>query len=193
MTDQAISNAEKRRDELAKFINEAQQQMDGWRKELARVEGWIKDWHQFAGTPEPDTTHADAVAAIVSQRVPNTKKEVVAKYARKIIEERGEPVSRSDLYQALTKLHGFHIKGSDPEMVLSTMLWRTRDAFNIVRLAKGGGYWLKERPWEPSGYDPDDEHIMEMADNRDPVEAERGKKEAEADIFDNLEKIGATK
>jgi hypothetical protein len=191
MSDEALKNAESRRDELAKLINDAQQQIEQWRKELGRIEGWIKEWHQFAGSGQYDTVHADVVATISAQKIPNTKKEVVAEFARKIIEERGEPVSRSDLYRVLTKAHGFRIAGSDPEMVLSTMLWRTRDAFNIVRLSKGGGYWLKERPWKAVGYDPDDDDIPQIADNRDPVEA--GRQKAEADIFDNLEKIGATK
>ncbi|RBP16406.1 hypothetical protein DFR50_10547 [Roseiarcus fermentans] len=35
--------------------------------------------------------------------------------------------------------------GSNPEMVLSTMLWRAGPTEGIVRL-KSGGYWLEGRP-----------------------------------------------
>jgi hypothetical protein len=40
--------------------------------------------------------------------------------------------------------------GADPKVVLGTMLWRTED---IIRL-RGHGYWLKNRSFEPAGYNP---------------------------------------
>jgi hypothetical protein len=42
---------------------------------------------------------------------------------------------------------------TDPEMVLSTMLWRMRD--RIARL-KTGGYWLAEKAYPEAAYDPQD-------------------------------------
>lgn len=46
---------------------------------------------------------------------------------------------------------GLVINGKDPQMVLSTMLWRKRDQ---VARVNGGGYWLAEVPNEAAGYDP---------------------------------------
>jgi hypothetical protein len=79
----------------------------------------------------------------------------VAEAAREIISEAGEPVMRDVLYFLLAE-RGIHIHGKDPRMVLSTMLWRTND--QVVRL-KGGGYWLADMPYEPAGYDPEEEAV----------------------------------
>ncbi|WP_375598313.1 hypothetical protein [Devosia sp. Naph2] len=85
----------------------------------------------------------------------NPKKEEVAKVAREIIEEAGHPLNRGDLFQRLQS-KGIDLQGANPQMVLSTMLWRAGEKAGIVRLKRsGGGYWLKERPWPDAGYDPE--------------------------------------
>jgi hypothetical protein len=58
-------------------------------------------------------------------------------------------MSRNDLFEALES-RGIIIRGADPKVVLGTMLWRTED---IIRL-RGHGYWLKNRSFEPAGYNP---------------------------------------
>ena len=68
------------------------------------------------------------------------KKEEVAEAARSIIQERGEPVSRA-VFNALAERGVIISSETDPEMVLSAMLWRMKD--RVVRL-KGGGYWLAD-------------------------------------------------
>ena len=57
---------------------------------------------------------------------------------------------RKALLKAVTE-RGIILSGKDPEMVLSTMMWRMQDEF--VRLPRWG-YWLKNRPYEPAEYDP---------------------------------------
>jgi hypothetical protein len=66
---------------------------------------------------------------------------------------------------------GLIIEGADPEMVLSTMLWRSKD--RIVRLPKFG-YWVAERPYVSAGYVPGqaigedaEEQTMLAADSED--------------------------
>lgn len=44
-------------------------------------------------------------------------------------------------------------------MVLSTMLWRSKD---VIRRLKGGGYWPKDDPLPP-GYD-DEEDLLTVAE-----------------------------
>lgn len=93
----------------------------------------------------------------------NPKKEVVAQEVHAYLKAHGKPLSRKELFEKLSD-NGFIIRGADPEMVLSTMLWRTADEFGIERL-KSGGYSLKS--WrshdasfdnllgDPSGKAPD--------------------------------------
>lgn len=185
MTDQALQNAISRREELAKQVNEAQQRIEEWRKELRRVETFISDWHAFAGVAPLPQRDAAVVTVPKPAKPANSKKEDVAAEARKIIEEWGRPIRRTDLYENLVE-RGYVMDGADPEMVLSTMLWRAGAAAGVVRLRKGGGYWLKEQPWGPTGYDPADEDLMQLTDNRDPEEAESGRLEAEASIHETI-------
>ena len=79
----------------------------------------------------------------------NPSKEEVAAKVKVLILERGLPIARNDLFEALES-RGIIIRGADPKVVLGTMLWRTED---IIRL-RGHGYWLKDRSFAPAGYNP---------------------------------------
>jgi hypothetical protein len=61
----------------------------------------------------------------------NSKKEEVAEAAHAVILANGSPLSRLELYTMLIE-RGLTIEGADPETVVSTMLWRSKD--KIVRL-----------------------------------------------------------
>lgn len=172
MSDLALKNANAKRDQLASEINQLNQRVHDLRAELKTVDEWIAGWHRFAGTSQsgeefssPSAEHSQNISAVLvgetgdkpsserTRTTGNPKKEVVAATARRIIEEAGQPVSRSDLFKELA-LRGLHIEGKDPEQVLSTMMWRTRESVPVVRLPSGG-YWLSEQPHPASGYTPD--------------------------------------
>lgn len=142
MTDAAIKNATERRDALAAEINQLQDTLDERRKELAHVIQFIKDWSDFAGVPTPEA----------EPKVENPPREIVGTHAARIIELRDRPISRTELFQTL-KAIDIEIRGKDPEMVLSTMMWRMQDTF--VRIP-GHGYWLRNRPCPAVGYKPGD-------------------------------------
>jgi hypothetical protein len=165
MSDQALKNAETKRNQLIdrkKALLKEQAEIDD---SINRIDRFIRDWHAFAGDSVPvddgDTsisvdTETESKSTAMHRARPkpkNPKKEDVAEEARNIIHARGEPVMRDELYDLLAE-RGIHIQGKDPQMVLSTMLWRTAD--QVVRL-KGGGYWLADMPYEPAGYDPEEE------------------------------------
>jgi hypothetical protein len=163
VTDKALKNAERKRDSLAAEINSLAQRMEELKRDLAKIDAWIAQWHELAG-PLAATKEADYASMFGSdsggdsepkrrRSTGNPKKEDVAEAARKIIKERGEPVSRSDLFKALADVGIVISSETDPEMVLSTMLWRMRD--RIARL-KTGGYWLAEKAYPEAGYDPQD-------------------------------------
>lgn len=107
-----------------------------------------------------DNSGGNAVAADGGRgaSTANVRYREVAATVRRIIEEWKRPMKGAELREQVTK-YGHLIEGSDPETVLSSILWRAGDAAGVVRLRRGDGYWLKERPWQPSGYDPTDEKL----------------------------------
>ena len=163
MTDKTLKNAKLKRDSLATEIDSLAQRMEELKREKAKIDDWIAQWHEFAGTLA--ATEKDDLASMLGpdsgdddipkrrRSTGNPKKEDVAEATRKIIKERGEPVSRSDLFKALADMGIVISSETDPEMVLSTMLWRMRD--RVARL-KTGGYWLAEKAYPEAGYDPQD-------------------------------------
>jgi hypothetical protein len=153
VTDKALENAERKRDSLAAEINSLAQQMEEFKRDIAMLDDWISRWHEFAGKDEAATVAPksdEPATAVRSARARgNPSKEDVAAKVKELILERGVPIARNDLFEALES-RGIIIRGADPKVVLGTMLWRTED---IVRL-RGHGYWLKDRPFEPAGYSP---------------------------------------
>lgn len=71
----------------------------------------------------------------------NPKKEVIAQEVRDYLKAGGRPMSRRELFQRLCN-DGITLRGTNPEVVLSTMLWRAGNMFGIERL-NSGGYALK--------------------------------------------------
>ena len=164
MADSALTNAARRRDEIAANINEMQAKIDEWRKEITRIDRFISDWHEFAQRTESGSV---PVIPIASSRIvdnlsvessPRTKttgnsdKEDVGIAAREIILKQKAAVARPVM---LTRLRdrGLIIEGASPETVLSTMLWRVRETAGLIYLKKRG-YWVKELPYPDAGYDP---------------------------------------
>ncbi len=160
MTDKALKNAERKRDSLAAEINSLAQRMEELKRDLAKIDAWIAQWHELSGTlATSEAADSISMSSSVSgssgeskkrRATGNPSKEDVAAKVKELILERGAPIARNDLFDALES-RGIIIRGADPKMVLSTMLWRTED---IIRLA-GYGYWPKDRPFEPAGYSPD--------------------------------------
>jgi hypothetical protein len=95
---------------------------------------------------------------------------VVVDVALQIIQERGEPMARRELFDELAG-RGIVIQGKDPEMVLSTMLWRSKE--KIVRLP-GHGYWPADRSYPDAHYIPEADDIIGAAANEpeDGIEAD---------------------
>lgn len=144
MSDKALDSAIARRDALAVEINESLARVDALKREMRDVDTFIRQWKRFAGV-ETDADLFDVMDDMSAPNSPgpkqrNSKKEEVAEAARELIQAAGRPMSRTELYEALVK-KGFVIRGTNPEMVLSTMLWRMRD--RVGRLATGG-YVLRE-------------------------------------------------
>ena len=72
-------------------------------------------------------------------------------------------MSRSDLFKSLAD-RGIVLHGKNPEVVLSTMLWRMKS--EIVRL-QPYGYWVADKPFEKAGYHPDEPYGPQNAKTRE--------------------------
>lgn len=143
MTDTALKNAVAARDKMAEKIADAEDQIKEWRAKMQRAERFISDWEEFSGqkAPAPTTEGEVYLSTSKPEKKPrNPKKEDVAEAAVRIIRERGEPMTRDELFDALNAM-GIIIHGKNPPVVLQTMLWRSQN--QIVHL-KSFGYWPTE-------------------------------------------------
>jgi hypothetical protein len=162
MSDDAIANALSKRADLESRIVKAEEVIKRSKAQILEINRFIKQWEKFSGRAADDIQPAKSLPydADFSRSQPtaeaagNPKKETVAEAAIHILEKVGKPMSRAELYTAL-QADGVRIQGANPEMVLSTMLWRTRDAFGIHRL-KSGGYALQSMIEEQDQIDTDD-------------------------------------
>ena len=66
----------------------------------------------------------------------------LADLAREIILERGRPMTRSELVEAIES-RGFPLAGKDKSKNLGTILWRFNDRFVNI---EGRGYWPRDIP-----------------------------------------------
>lgn len=158
MTDKALQNAKNKRNQLSERRRTLHEELANLDQEIGEIDRFIRTWHAFAeddtqglGT-SPATTggnksgHSDTKPKATK----NTKKEIVAAVTKEVILQNGEPIMRDELYRILIE-RGLVIEGKDPQMVLSTMLWRMADV--IARLPTGG-YWPADTPNEQIGFDP---------------------------------------
>ncbi|UZK70549.1 hypothetical protein OKW76_05775 [Sphingomonas sp. S1-29] len=172
MHDVPADNPVKLRDQFVERLRAVEEQIAGLREErdilqrdLQVTEQFIAVWRRtnnVQGPPERieakiNLTHNDVPSH--SKKPKNPRREAVAEAVLEIISNRGAPVSRSELYEAL-KARGVAVYGKDPVMVLSTMLWRSQD--RIVRLGSEG-YWFRNRPYPPANYYPDTADVTGVA------------------------------
>ena len=154
MNDEVIKNAFLQRQESGARIARLEESIAKTKRQLLEIDNFIRLWERYSGRSveelvkeDPSVAEANLGFAISTgfkkNKTKNPKKEQVAKVVVDILQETGTPLSRSALFQKLTE-RGITLGGSNPEMVLSTMLWRTKDAFNILRL-KSGGYALRDK------------------------------------------------
>lgn len=159
MADKAVRNAYAQRQKLEAEMDALALQIEVLRTEIVGIDRFIDDWHNFSGTPRPRVD--DATALTRTARDPravfmgeakalNPRKAEIRRAVREIIEAKGAPISRDDLWAAL-QARGMEFFGASQKGVLLTALWRSRDSF--VRLDRWG-YWLAEQPWPPAGYSP---------------------------------------
>jgi len=153
MTDAAIVNATARRAQLVADTERLAAEIEVARKEIARIDTFIQEWKRFAGGDTATLGGGNATLASAPAKAPkpnNPRKEVVGEVIRAYLLGKGLPAGRKELMKALLD-HGIDLAGKDPDMVLSTMMWRMKDKF--VRLPKFG-YWLADQACPAADYRP---------------------------------------
>lgn len=176
MADQAIMGALAQRKQLEAKLAECEAKIKRIRAQLSETNKFISQWEKFSGQSALDLGDQLSLAVLTNPsqndtdstatgKVRNPKKETVAKIVAEILDSAGAPMSRADIFKALTD-RGIRILGENPEMVLSTMLWRAGEEFHIERL-KGGGYWFSDRPI-PADDPPPSKSIDEYNGEPDP-------------------------
>ena len=150
----ALSGISKQRAVIA----DAQALITRFEAEVAQLDEFIATWYKLAGIQPPRPPEQNkAIDPPPRKRLPNPPREFVAKAAAEIIHRHGKPMSRKELFDTLAQ-RGIVIRGKDPEMVLSTMLWR--EPKTIVRFPQFG-YWPAEQPYSPASYHPDLRRLMD--------------------------------
>lgn len=189
MQDAAVQAAHERRAkierdmvELRNSIRDANARLSNLQEQAAEIETFINMWHRLTNTPyTPQAAERSEIGlpVVKRKRPKNPDREVVVEKAVEVIREHGVPLSRRELFDVLTGM-GVIIRGKDPEMVLSTMLWRSKD--KIVRLPNHG-YWPADVSYDPALYDPEIEDFMEAAakEPEDGVEVDEDEDDEEED------------
>jgi hypothetical protein len=153
MSDKALENAMARRAAVAGQIDNVVKEVNGLiehhnklQAELGQIDHFIRMWHDMAGIRPPAELEQKRVEPPAEGgkriRPKNPPREFVAETCVNYIREAERPLSRAELLDRLQK-DGIIIRGKDPAMVLSTMLWRSKD---IIRRLPEGGYWLVDQP-----------------------------------------------
>ena len=156
--DAALQNARAKRNrirdkilEINAEMNRLHQERTNLLPEYEKAEEFIDTWYEMAGIPNPKfaeqkkAASAPQPAAGVEKRPQNPNRRDVALKAVEFIRGEGRPLSRAEIWDRLVA-HDIAIHGKNPEMVLSTMLWRTKD---VIRRLRGGGYWPVGDPVPP--------------------------------------------
>ena len=163
MVDKALANAQARQNAIRLEVLSISQEMDRLRsrrielvEEFEKVSEFVRTWYEMAGIKRPVSKPNSSAklsqeqpATPVHRRPTNTNRTDVAHKSVEYIRDEGRPLLRREIYERLQR-DEIVIHGKDPLMVLSTMLWRSKD---IVRRLKGGGYWPVGDPVTPEHTD----------------------------------------
>lgn len=164
--DVALQNAVARRDharqrllDIGAKINELYEARVRLAEEVQRADAFIDTWYEMAGLPNPKVVERKESKPVQTAPTPeprpqNPNRRDVTLKAVQYIREAGKPLSRAEIWERLVA-DNVIIHGKNPEMVLSTMLWRTKD---LIRRLRGGGYWPVADPL-PAGHATD---IMDL-------------------------------
>lgn len=175
--DSAVFNAMKRREEL--------------REELGEVERFLKLYNKFKTSASPVQTALELHGVNIERDGEQTEsgepqveevtvaapprrgwtREMLRPQIRSTILAAGRPLTRTAILKALDE-RDIPVGGSDRSKNMGTILWRLNGDFVSL---EGFGYWPRNEPYPPAGYDPDDlnspEAIAHTLGGKPPLES----------------------
>ena len=125
---------------MSDIIAKAEARRAELKQELAKLDEFVSMYHTLDGAitpPLPRTIAATTYTPSPQRGTPHSK---VIDTAKKIVVEKGVPLTRTQLVQAL-EARGMNIGGTDKSKNMGTIIWRSK-AFDNV----GDGYWPKGAP-----------------------------------------------
>lgn len=148
--DTAYERAQLRREEL--------------RRELDEIDLFLKLHQKFSSGTETErtvTTDTETEASALSvpqakSQIPDRKRNLpkhqMATIVRQMILDRRQPMTRTDIVEAL-ELKGIPVAGQDQSKAIGTIMWRLREKFANI---PGLGYWPADVPFKAAGatYEP---------------------------------------
>jgi len=157
--DQVYEAALRRRDELAQELKNLDDFIGTYRRLALELHIESRNTEGTKSSPtspalpvekidEPETT---PVVKRRSRVTDNPKPEVVVAEAVTVIREKGEPMNRRAIWNALRD-RGVVVNGADPIKALGTMLWRSGG--DKLTSIEGRGYWPKDAPEPPPAGGP---------------------------------------
>lgn len=135
-------------------LSKAMEKRELLRKELERLDDWLDMYRSLVGTEQARSEANDTANEVPPvkshgrKRQPGTvRPSDLAPMVRRIITEKGRPMTRTELLEAL-EARDVVMAGTDKAKYLGTLMWRAREAFtNIESL----GYWPSDLPWNGLG------------------------------------------
>jgi hypothetical protein len=158
---QQIQDIIEKREELARVLLRL-------RGEAGYLDGLLDAWYRHGITYNRFRISGAierSESPVGASPTPNPDRKVVAEKALEAIKEAGHPLSRRRIYDKLTQ-GGVHISGKNPLMVLTTMLWRSRDKLVSI---PGFGYWPADTAYPPGDYYPENAFQLGLGLTRKPT------------------------
>lgn len=171
--DRVISNALRRRAELRTQLKEIDKFLELYEEFKVPPDPAQPTFHihpSHSGLQEQEESNPEQVgeAASAADYAPEEVEEGTSltrfelmPHIRATILEAQRPLTRGQLLQKLDQ-KSLRVGGkSDRSKNMGTIMWRLREHF--VNL-QGFGYWVREEPFPPAGYNPDDMNSPEAMD-----------------------------
>jgi hypothetical protein len=132
---------------MPEVLEKAKQKLARLQVEMAELRTFIEVYERLSGGVEAP---ADDSGAGIPEPVANpahpylrTPPAVIVAAAKDLMLEKQRPLTRTDLVRLLT-LRGLRLAGTDKSKNIGTIIWRSKQFYNI----EGKGYWPKDaKPW----------------------------------------------
>jgi hypothetical protein len=135
---------------MSNAIENARKRLAELKEEIAEIERFLQLWERFeAGTNADHLQNVPGKEPLPvdnsggrRRRIQGARPDEVAFHMERVIRDRGEPMSRSEIVKAL-EARDILIPALDKSRYVGTIAWRNKATFKNI---EGRGYWLCNEP-----------------------------------------------